>query len=116
MSQLILAIDRDTASQACYRRSLEPVGYGVVECDSGEMALKLLRIMHPDLVILDPATDERGGSPLLREIKNLQPETPLVLCTDALAYRDDFHSWLADAFVTKDERPAALLATIREIL
>ena len=49
----ILIADDDPGIRSFLRRGLRLEGYGVIEADSGEVAVRLTREAKPDLVILD---------------------------------------------------------------
>ena len=77
----ILVID----DEAGIRESLEVLltleGYGVRTANDGEQGLRILEIENFDLVLLDLALPGQSGLELLPQIKERQPETPVIMIT-----------------------------------
>lgn len=73
----ILLVDDSTQSRAIYRNKLNLEGYIVIEASNGVEALKHLRELKPDLVILDLWMDGIDGFKILQlmqlneELKNI---------------------------------------------
>jgi len=77
----ILVID----DEAGIRESLEVLltleGFGVRTAIDGEQGLKILEVDTFDLVLLDLALPGQSGLELLPQIKDLQPDTPVIMIT-----------------------------------
>lgn len=67
---------RDAAGQALRRQ-----GFLVCEAGSGEQALELLPVEHPDLVILDLKMGGMDGIAALQEIRKRDPDLPVMILT-----------------------------------
>src|SRR5580692_9740956 len=80
-SASILVID----DEAGIRESLEVLltleGYGVRTAMDGEQGLRILEVENFDLVLLDLALPGQSGMELLPQIKERQPETPVIMIT-----------------------------------
>jgi len=78
----------------------------------------LERIRHQafDLVVLDIQLDQESGLDLLQKIAKEQEDIPVILCTAYSGYKDDFSSWLADAYVVKSSNLDDLKNEVRRIL
>ena len=80
-SASILVID----DEAGIRESLEVLltleGFGVRTANDGEQGLRILEIENFDLVLLDLALPGQSGLELLPQIKERQPETPVIMIT-----------------------------------
>ena len=80
-SASILVID----DEAGIRESLEVLltleGYGVRTAMDGEQGLRILEVENFDLVLLDLALPGQSGLELLPQIKERQPETPVIMIT-----------------------------------
>src|ERR1700761_9557195 len=77
----ILVID----DEAGIRESLEVLltleGYGVRTAIDGEQGLRILEVENFDLILLDLALPGQTGLELLPQIKDRQPETPVIMIT-----------------------------------
>ena len=63
MKRNILLIDDDASLLATLGDFLESEGYGVHKAESGEQALAMLRVLKPDLIVLDMSMPGMGGMP-----------------------------------------------------
>ncbi|MCD8186337.1 MAG: response regulator transcription factor [Rikenellaceae bacterium] len=84
----ILIVEDDQRVAELLKRGLEEFGYGVAVAFDGEMGLRLLRSMNPDLVISDVVLPGMNGFELVREIKKQHAELPVIMLT-ALGATDD---------------------------
>src|SRR5271165_5016992 len=77
----ILVID----DEAGIRESLEVLltleGYGVRTAIDGEQGMRILEVENFDLILLDLALPGQSGLELLPQIKERQPETPVIMIT-----------------------------------
>jgi DNA-binding NtrC family response regulator len=77
----ILVID----DEAGIRESLEVLltleGYGVRTAIDGEQGLRILEVENFDLILLDLALPGQSGLELLPQIKDRQPDTPVIMIT-----------------------------------
>ena len=77
----ILVID----DEAGIRESLEVLltleGYSVRMANDGEQGLRILELENFDLVLLDLALPGQSGLELLPQIKERQPELPVIMIT-----------------------------------
>src|ERR1035438_432758 len=80
-SASILIID----DEAGIRESLEVLltleGYSVRTANDGEQGLRILELENFDLVLLDLALPGQSGLELLPQIKDRQPELPVIMIT-----------------------------------
>src|SRR5580692_11742708 len=114
-SASILVID----DEAGIRESLEVLltleGYGVRTAMDGEQGLRILEVENFDLVLLDLALPGQSGLELLPQIKERQPETPVIMIT-AYGTVDNVVEAVragAENFVQKPWDNEKLLADIR---
>ncbi|MBS1870260.1 MAG: response regulator transcription factor [Actinobacteria bacterium] len=85
----VLVVDDHPLARQGLRRLLDhaPRRFAVAEAGDGETALRQLRRLAPDLVILDlHLPTPRGTSALCREITSVSPTTRILICT---AFEDD---------------------------
>jgi CheY-like chemotaxis protein len=77
----ILCVDDDELVRNALTTLLSSFGYQVVTAESGAAALRLLGSHNVDLAIVDYNMPQMNGLALAREIKQLQPELPILLLT-----------------------------------
>jgi len=76
----ILVVEDERLIQWSLRERLEQDGYHVVLADTGEQALD--RFQEPvGLVLLDLKLPDTNGLALLKRLKKLQPDCPVILMT-----------------------------------
>ncbi|MDR3586707.1 MAG: sigma-54 dependent transcriptional regulator [Desulfosporosinus sp.] len=79
--QKILIIDDEEALRAIIAQRLKRKGYEVLEADTAEEGLSLLKVTLIDAVMLDIKLPDGDGLILLPKIKQLQPELQVVMLT-----------------------------------
>jgi DNA-binding NtrC family response regulator len=112
----ILIVDDEVNVRKLYKKDLEDVGYEVVTAASGAEAMRIVGESAPDLVILDIKLELENGLDVLRRMKEIKPTLSVILNSGYSTYRDDFSSWLADAYVVKSSDTSELATMVREIL
>ncbi|MFQ5601196.1 MAG: response regulator [Candidatus Krumholzibacteriia bacterium] len=112
----ILVVDDEVNVRRLYANEFEDAGYEVAAAASGAEALQIIVASTPDLVILDIKLDEDNGLDVLRRMKEIHPSLSVILNSGYSTYRDDFSSWLADAYLVKSSDTSELVSTVRELL
>ena len=84
----ILLVDDEQTIQLAYRQELEEEGYEVHSALTGKDALKKLKIVSPDLVILDINMPGMSGLELLKKVKEEFPDLTVYMIT---AYGDEYN-------------------------
>jgi two-component system OmpR family response regulator len=56
-------------------------GHDVVRTNSGRKALRIARVIQPDLLILDLALEDGGGFEVCRQLRSERVNTPVILLT-----------------------------------
>jgi len=97
----ILIVDDEPALRLLYSDELSEEGYEVVTAANGTEAAKQLGAGDIDLVILDIQLKQESGLDMLQKIVQEKKELPVILCSAYNCYKDDFSSWLADAYIVK---------------
>jgi DNA-binding NtrC family response regulator len=77
----ILVVDDEAVVREGVRRILEGDRYSVESCASGRAALDLMQEKDFDMVITDLKMPGMGGLEVLKTIKILQPEIPVIIIT-----------------------------------
>ena len=112
----ILVVDDERDIRYLYATELEDEGYEVESAGSGSEAAELLQRHQFDLVLLDIQMKGESGLQLLQKIVRERKDLPVILCTAFNCYKDDFSSWLADAYVVKSSDLTELKDEIRKVL
>jgi len=115
----ILLVDDDQAFRTVLRRLLEKErGFNVVgEAGDGLEALEQIRVLSPDIILMDIAMPRLNGLEATRTIKTERPGSTVVILTQHQepAYQRAAAQGGADAFLPKTTRLADLLTTIRQL-
>jgi DNA-binding NtrC family response regulator len=77
----VLVVDDQDSIRHFVKKSLEDEGYAVRDCGSIREAREALHDDIPDMAVLDLKLPDGTGIELLREIKNMQSEVPVILMT-----------------------------------
>jgi CheY-like chemotaxis protein len=112
----ILIVEDDDNQRLLYRETFEDAGYEVLEAQNGREAVTRIERDPPDAVVLDINMPGMDGLQTLVRIHDLNPRMPVVLNSAYAAYREQFVSWIADAYVTKSSNPDELKDTVRTVL
>ena len=108
----VLVVDDDSDFRGLAKRLLSAIGLAVVgEADTAAAALTAAATLKPDAALVDVVLPDRDGIALARELVALPWRPRVVLTsTDAdAATAEDVRTSGADAFVPKEELPAAPL-------
>ena len=81
MSRTILIIDDDHESREVVREALEGRGFHFFEAESGEEAIELASSNDIDVATVDVMLPGTDGLQTLRKIKELKPETQVIMLT-----------------------------------
>jgi len=77
----VLVVDDEGAIRYSVSKTLQRVGYRVNEASSGEEAIDLINAQHFDVVLTDIRMPGIDGVELLRRIKELIPDSSVILMT-----------------------------------
>ena len=112
----ILLVDDEEGIQLLYREELEEDGYEVHSALTGEDALQKLKVVSPDLVILDIKMPGMSGIEVLRQIKGKNPKMPVILNTGYHEYQQVIGAWASDDYIVKSADLDDLKAAVRRHL
>jgi CheY-like chemotaxis protein len=118
MKRNILLVDDDASLLATLGDFLESEGYEVVKAESGEQALALLRLLKPDLIVLDMSMPGIGGMGVLDNLQ--QPDGsmrfPVLVLTARARMAEYFADKQVDGFIAKPCDPEDLALEISRII
>ncbi|MBM3127234.1 MAG: response regulator transcription factor [Chloroflexi bacterium] len=114
----ILLVDDESAITANLAPFLERAGYCVTVAEDGEAALARLPEFCPDLIVLDVLMPRLDGRQVLRQLRQNENWTPVILLTQvgAPAERAGALDEGADDYLSKPFEPYELVARIRAVL
>ncbi len=112
----ILLVDDEDAIHLVYRAEFEDEGYEIISAYNGEQALEKFRTEKPNLVILDINMPGMNGIEVLRRLKELSPELPVILSSAYSEYKQDFGSWASEEYIVKSSNLDELKNTVKKYL
>ena len=116
MKEKILIVEDEESLRLFYEEELKAEGYEILSARNGREAIQQLETTKPDLIILDIVMPVMDGMEALGRILRKGRKIPIILNTSYSAYREDFMSWAADAYVTKSADLTELKEKIRDLL
>ncbi len=112
----ILLVDDEDSIHLLYREELEEEGYEVHSALSGEEGLAQLKVIQPDLVILDINMPGINGIDVLRQIKEMNPSLPVILSSAYQEFKQDLATWASDEYIVKSSNLDELKAAVKKHL
>jgi DNA-binding response OmpR family regulator len=112
---LILLVEDDTSLSKALQQALQKQGYSVNAVSRGKAALHVVQTAAPDIVILDLGLPDMDGMAVLKAIREIRVDLPVLLHTDR-ASLDDKVSGLdtgADDYLSKPFEMTELFARLR---
>lgn len=116
MMTKLLVVDDEKNIRKLYETQLKREGYEVTTVESAEEALSIMEREQPDLVVLDIRLEGMDGIDCLRTLMEKRRDLPVILNSAYSTYKQDFASWMADAYVVKSSDLTELKDKIREVL
>ncbi len=112
----ILVVDDEEDIRLLYKEELQEAGYRVSVAADGTEALLMVKQARPDLMTIDIKMPEMDGIELLRRVREIHRDLPIIICTAYGHFRQDFGTWASDAYLTKSSDLMELKEKIRELL
>jgi DNA-binding NtrC family response regulator len=112
----ILVVDDEPGLRLLYTAELEDEGYEVISAENCSAAAAALESNEIDLVVLDIQIKQESGLEMLQTIVKERKGLPVILCSAYNCYKDDFASWLADAYIIKSSNLDELKTEIARLL
>ena len=111
----ILCVDDNEQSLSVRKFLLETRGYRVLSASSAHDALELFRNGGIDLVVSDLLMPQMDGNEMVRRMKSLSPEVPMMLVSGTVKAFERANA--ADAFLPKGAcSPVEMLERIRVMI
>jgi DNA-binding response OmpR family regulator len=111
----ILVVDDEKNIRLLLKEELEDEGYDVIEAENGSTALEKIKEEKPDLVTLDIKMPGEDGLSILRKIREIEYDLPVIICSAYSVYKTDFSAVAADYYVTKSSDFTELKNRIKDI-
>jgi len=116
LKKKILVVDDEKNIRLLLQDELSDEGYDVILADRGEAAMRMIREEKPDLVTLDIKMPGEDGLSVLRRIREIAYDLPVIICSAYSVYKSDFSAVAADYYVVKSSNFDELKNKIKEIL
>lgn len=109
----ILIVDDDANQRELLTWEFSDEGYIVETATDGREALQKVRMVQPEVVILDLSMQGLNGIETLSQLLNLQRRPAVVIHTAHEKCRSNYVAQTANAFVVKSSDLTALKAAVR---
>ncbi len=111
----ILVVDDQSCVRELISEELTDEGYQVDAVGDAASAKAYIRLMRPDLVLLDLYLDGQDGWDVLRDIKGQHPRLPVIIVTAYDSFQDDPRLSQADGYVIKSADFSNLKKAVFEV-
>ncbi len=112
----ILLVEDERNLRLLYKKDLEQDGHTVITASGAAEGLSLADAERPDLVVMDIRMPGMDGLEAMGRLLEKHPKLPVILNSAYSAYKDNFLSWAADAYVVKSSDTSELRAAVRDVL
>jgi two-component system response regulator (stage 0 sporulation protein F) len=112
----ILLVDDEESIQIVYREEFEDEGYEVITAGDGTEGLKKFNEENPDIVILDIQMPGINGIEVLRQMKMINGNIPVILSSAYQEFKRDLGTWASDEYVVKSGNLDELKRTVKRLL
>lgn len=116
MKKKILIVDDEKNIRLLLKEELTDEGYDVITAEDGAVGLKKIEEEKPDIVTLDIKMPGEDGLSILRRIREIEYDLPVIICSAYSIYKSDFSAVAADHYVVKSSNFDELKNKIKEIL
>jgi two-component system, response regulator, stage 0 sporulation protein F len=112
----VLIVDDEENLRFLYSEELREEGYEPILAKNGKEAMRILKKLKPDIVILDIVMPVMDGMEALGRIIGQYRDVPIILYSSYLHYKEEFMSWAADAYITKSSDLTELKMAVKSLL
>jgi adenylate cyclase len=115
---VVLLVDDEPDTVRLVRKILQADGCQILEASDGEQALALYRQAQPDLILLDIILPRRDGLEILREIREHDANTGIIMVSALTSERMTIDAMLAgaDDYISKPFPLREMRVRIRQVL
>jgi DNA-binding response OmpR family regulator len=112
----VLVVDDEKNIRILLNEELTDEGYDVIMAENGTEALEKIKNEKPDLVTLDIKMPGEDGLSILRKIREIEYDLPVIICSAYSVYKTEFSAVAADHYIVKSSNFDELKNKIREII
>ncbi|TET76339.1 MAG: response regulator [Candidatus Cloacimonadota bacterium] len=112
----VMVVDDDEGIRCLYEQVLTDEGYKVILASDGLEAVEIFKNIKPDIVVLDIRMPGMDGIELLGKVLDMDRKLPVIINSAYSMYKNNFLTWMADAYVIKSSDLTELKLKIRELL
>jgi CheY-like chemotaxis protein len=112
----ILIVEDDKNQRLLYEQELGLEGYEIVTAADGKEGLRKVEERQPNLIIMDINMPKMNGIEAMGRVVSKHKNIPIIIYTAYSSYKDNFLSWLADAYLIKSSDLTELKNKIKELL
>lgn len=109
----VLVIEKDPNLRLLYETELRNEGYRVLTASKGKEGVKMFAQEKPKVVVFDMIMPDVDGFEVMGEIHGIEQKTRFIVNTVSDLYKDDFRSWIADAYLIKSSDLSPLKEAIK---
>jgi DNA-binding NtrC family response regulator len=116
MSKTVMIVDDEESIRSLCALELAEEGYNVITTGVCQEVPELIASAQPSAIVLDIRIDDCDGLELLKEIKEIHPDLPIILYTAYDSYREDDKSVAADHYVVKSFNLSELKEKLAQVI
>lgn len=116
MGKTVLVVEDDIKIRSIYQKELETQGYRVFTASTSKEALDYLHRSNLDAIILELEISNGVDLDYLNEFIKLNRNLKVVINSDHPEFKNDFCTWIADAFLIKSSNLTELKSTLKRML
>jgi CheY-like chemotaxis protein len=117
----LLLVEDDFYIRDIYKIEAKDRGYVVYEAADGSDALNMVKIAHPDVILLDIMLPKISGLDVLKTLKSWPDfkDTPVIIVSnvgDAQIYQQAMQSGAAEYLIKFNSTPKKIIETIQKFI
>ncbi len=112
----ILLVENEKNQRLLYEQELKFEDYEILTAADGEEALEKVQEQTPDIIIMDICMPKMDGLETIGRILSKHKEIPIIIYTAYSSYKDNYMSWMADAYIIKSSDLTELKNKIKEVI
>lgn len=112
----VLIVDDEKNLRELYKLELTREGYEVILASTGKEAIEILEDKLPDVVVMDIRMPDMDGIEALGKMVARFKNLPVIINSAYSGYKEDFRSWVAEAYLVKSSDLSHLKKTIKKVL